>query len=89
VTCIELNGVEHTNSGYGGKSLEAVALGLAAYGRNVYWRGEIAHGQTTITVVLKQTEVEHKVGMSDFEACLESNGRSPQGWRRSRDYVNF
>jgi len=27
--------------------------------------------------VVKQPEVEHKVRMRDFEAWLESNGRSP------------
>jgi hypothetical protein len=30
-----------------------------------------------ITVVVKQPEVEHKVRIRDFEAWLESNGRSP------------
>ena len=30
-----------------------------------------------ITVVVKQLEVEHKVRGRDFEARLESNGRSP------------
>jgi hypothetical protein len=32
---------------------------------------------TTITVVVKQPEVEHTVRLRDFEAWLESNGRSP------------
>ena len=32
---------------------------------------------TAITVVVKQPEVEHKVRMQDFEAWLQSNGRSP------------
>jgi hypothetical protein len=36
-----------------------------------------ATGQRTITVVVKQPEVEHKVRLRDFEAWLESNGRSP------------
>jgi hypothetical protein len=35
---------------------------------------DIAHGQTTITVVVKQPKVEHKVRMRDFEAWLESSG---------------
>src|SRR5947209_259388 len=39
--------------------------------------GNIGLGQTTITVVAKQPEVEHKVRMRDFEAWLESNGRLP------------
>jgi hypothetical protein len=55
---------------------EAVARGSAAL-RDADWAGDIGHGQTTITVVVKQTEVEHKVGMLDFDAWLRSNGRSP------------
>jgi hypothetical protein len=39
--------------------------------------GDIGRGQTTRTVVVKQPEVEHKVRMRDFEAWLQSNGRSP------------
>jgi hypothetical protein len=35
------------------------------------------HGQTAITIVVKQPEVEHTVRMRDFEAWLQSNGRSP------------
>jgi len=55
---------------------EAVARGLAAF-RSADWIGEIGHGQTIITAVVKQPEVEQKVRMRDFEAWLESNGRSP------------
>ena len=56
------------------KSSKAVA---ATFLRLCYWAGDIGHGQTTITVVFKQPEVEHKVRMGDFEAWLASNGRSP------------
>jgi hypothetical protein len=34
-------------------------------------------GQTTIWVVVKQPEVEHKVRVQDFERWLESQGRTP------------
>jgi hypothetical protein len=37
---------------------EAVARGLAVL-REAEWAGDIEHGQTTITVVVKQPEVEH------------------------------
>ena len=37
----------------------------------------MGHGQTTITVVVKQPEVEHTVRVRDFENWLESTGRSP------------
>ena len=39
--------------------------------------GDIGHGQTTISVVVKHPEVEHKVRMLDFDRWLESEGRSP------------
>jgi hypothetical protein len=55
---------------------EAVAQGLRAF-RDADWAGDIGRGQTTITVVVKQPEVYHKVRMHDFEAWLESIGRSP------------
>jgi len=42
-----------------------------------HWVSRIGSGQTTVTVVVKQPEVEHKIRMRDFEAWLESNGRSP------------
>jgi hypothetical protein len=51
---------------------EAVARGLAAF-KEAHWAGAIRRGETTITVVVKQPEVEH----SDLEAWLGSNGRSP------------
>ena len=34
-------------------------------------------GETTVTVVVRQPEVEPKVRIRDLEAWLESNGRSP------------
>jgi hypothetical protein len=37
----------------------------------------MGHGQTTITVVVKQPEVEHKVRVRDFENWLESAGHTP------------
>jgi hypothetical protein len=76
VTVRDIEGVEHTVE-VGAESLyEAVARGLAAL-RDADWTGDIGRGQTTITVVIKQPEVQHKVRMRDFEAWLESNGRSP------------
>ena len=76
VICRDTEGVEHTVE-VGAESLyEAVARGLAAF-RNADWASKVGQGQTTIMVVVKQPEVEHKVRMRDFEAWLESNGRSP------------
>jgi hypothetical protein len=38
---------------------------------------DIGHGQTTITVVVKQPEVEHVVRVRNFEGWLEPAGRTP------------
>jgi hypothetical protein len=76
VTCRDIEGVEHTVEVTVESFYEAVVRGLAAF-RDADCAGAIGHGQTTITVVVKQPEVEHKVRMRDFEAWLESNGRSP------------
>jgi|SRR6516162_9415172 len=76
VTCRDIEGVEHTIEVTAEGLYEAVARGLAAL-RDTDWAGVIGHGQTTITVVVKQPEVEHRVRMRDFEAWLESSGRSP------------
>ena len=55
---------------------EAVAQGLRAF-READWVSDLAHGQATITVVVKQPEVEHKIRVTDFENWLESAGRNP------------
>ena len=76
VSCRDINGVEHTVEVTTDSLYEAVARGLAAF-QNADWASDIGHGQTTVTVAVKQPEVEHKVRIRDFEAWLESNGRSP------------
>jgi hypothetical protein len=55
---------------------EAVARGLKAF-RDADWAAGIGRGQMMIRVTVKQPEVEHNVRMRDFEAWLESAGRSP------------
>jgi hypothetical protein len=76
VSCTDLNRIEHSVEVTAETLYEAIARGLAAF-RNTEWAGEIGHGQTAITVVVKRPQVEHKVRMRDFEAWLQSNGRSP------------
>jgi hypothetical protein len=71
-----MNGVEHSVEVTADSLYESVARGLAAF-RNADWVSRIGRGQTTMTVVIKQPKVEHKVQMRDFEAWLQSNGRSP------------
>ena len=76
VSCRDIDGVEHTVEVSAESLNEAVARGLAAF-RNTDWVSRIGTGQTTVKVMVKQPEVEHKVRIRDFEAWLESNGRSP------------
>jgi hypothetical protein len=76
VTCRDIEGIEDTADVSSESLYEAVARGLAAF-RNADWVSRIGSGQTTIKVVVKQPEVAHTVRMRDFEAWLDSNGRSP------------
>ena len=79
VYCRDIEGIEHSVEVSAESLYEAVARGLAVF-RSADWASDIGHGQTTITVVVKQPDLEHKVRMvrmRDFEAWLESNGRSP------------
>ena len=75
VTCRDIDGVEHTVEVTADSLYEAVARGIAAF-RDAEWAREIGHGQTLITVSVKQHEAQHTVRMRDFEAWLESNDRS-------------
>jgi hypothetical protein len=74
----DIKGVEHTVEVTADSLYEAVALGLATF-RDVDCVREIGHGQTTVTIVAKQPEAEHKMRIRDFDAWLESVGRSPAG----------
>lgn len=60
VSCPDLDGVEHAVDVSANSLYEAVAQGLRAF-RDADWAGDMGRGQTSITVVVKQPEVEHKV----------------------------
>jgi hypothetical protein len=53
-----------------------VAQGLRAFRQND-WVDDLDQGQTTITVVVKNPEVQHRVHIQDFERWLDSQGRTP------------
>ena len=76
MSCSDLSGVEHSVEVAADSLYEAVAQGLRAFREND-WVAEMGHGQTTITVVAKQPEIEHKVRVKDFERWLESGARTP------------
>ena len=54
----------------------AVAQGQRAFQENDRV-DDIGRGQTTITVLVRQPEVEHKVRIRDFERWLDSERRTP------------
>jgi hypothetical protein len=76
VSCCDLKGVEHAIEVTADSLYEAVAQGLRAFREND-WVEDIGRGQTTITVVVRQPAVEHKVRVREFEQWLESQGRTP------------
>ena len=76
MSCCDLKGVEHTIEVTADSLYEAVAQGLRAFREND-WVEDIGRGQTTITVVVRQPAVEHKIRVREFEQWLESQGRTP------------
>ena len=76
VSCCDLKGVEHSVEVTEASLYEAIAQGLRVFREND-WVDDIAGGRTTITVVVRQPRVEHKVRVQDFEQWLEGHSRSP------------
>jgi hypothetical protein len=76
VYCRDPKGVEHVVEVTADSLYEAVAQGLRASQDND-WIDEIGRGQTTLSVVVKQPEVQHTIRIQDFEGWLESHGRTP------------
>ena len=72
----DLRGVEHTVEVTADSLYEAVSQGLRAF-RATDWADTVGPGQTTVTVVVKNPEVQHRVRVQDFERWLESQGRTP------------
>jgi hypothetical protein len=79
VSCRDLKSVEHAVEVTADSLYEAVAQELRVFREND-WIDEVGRGgQTTISVVVRQPEVQHKVRVQDFERWLESQGRTPAG----------
>ena len=76
VSCVDLRGCEHTVEVTADSLYEAVAQGLRVF-REDDWVDTIGRGQTTISVVVRNPAVEHKVRIQDFERWLKSQGRTP------------
>jgi hypothetical protein len=75
VFCRDSNGLEHAVEVTARSLYEAVARGLVVLRANE-WVDEI-NQNSTITIAVKEPEVEHKVRIRDFENWLTSNGKSP------------
>jgi hypothetical protein len=55
---------------------EAVGSALRAF-QSTDWAADVQRSETTLTVMVKQPEVEHKVRLRDFRTWLEASPRSP------------
>ena len=75
VSCLDANGAEHAVEVTARSLFEAVARGLHVLRQND-WVDTI-HQNSTITIAVKEPQVEHKVRIRDFENWLASNGKSP------------
>ena len=74
VSCRDANGAEHAVEVTARSLYEAVGRGLHVLREND-WVDAIQN--STITIAVKEPEVEHKVRIRDFENWLGSNGKSP------------
>jgi hypothetical protein len=75
VTCLDANGAEHAVEVTARSLYEAVARGLHIL-RQSDWVDGI-YQNSTITIAVKEPQLEHKVRIRDFESWLASNGKSP------------
>jgi hypothetical protein len=75
VSCRDANGAEHAVEVTARSLYEAVARGLHVLRLNAWVDG--IYQNSTITIVVKEPQVEHKVRIRDFETWLGSNGKSP------------
>ena len=79
-TCIvavkEVRDVEHSIELTAQTFHEAIATALTALQKD-NWVGEIGQGFTTVTVVVQQLPVKHKVKMKDFLSWFGRQGHSP------------
>jgi hypothetical protein len=75
VWCLDANGAEHAVEVTARSLFEAVARGLHILRENDWVDG--VNQNSTITIAVKEPQVEHKVRIRDFENWLASNGKSP------------
>jgi hypothetical protein len=75
VTCRDAQGVEHTVQLTVQSLYEAVAQALRVFREND-WSDDLNRG-ASVSVMIRQPEVEHRVRIQDFQKWLDSAWRSP------------
>ena len=75
VSCRDANGAEHAVELTARSLYEALGRGLHVLRQNDWV--EVIHQNSTITIAVREPEVEHTVRVRDFENWLASNGKSP------------
>jgi hypothetical protein len=75
VSCRDSNGVEDAVEVTARTLYEAVARGLHVLRQNDWADG--IHQNSTITIAVKEPQIEHTVQVRDFENWLASSGKSP------------
>ena len=75
VYCRDANGAEHAVEVMARSLYEALGRALQILRQNEWVDG--VHQNATITIAVKEPEVEHRVRIKDFENWLASNGKSP------------
>jgi hypothetical protein len=88
VTVFDMEGVAHTVEVTAGMLYEAVAMGLKQIRGNDWVEG-LAGVLNTVTVCVKNVQVEHAVRVGEFTKWLERKGGSPgrsPGEKRSRKF---
>lgn len=83
VTIADMEGVSHTVEVTAATLYEAVALGLKHIRGNDWVEG-IAGALNTVTVCVKNVQVEHMVRIAEFTKWLERNGGSPADKARKK-----
>jgi len=76
VTVFDMDGVAHTVEVTAATLYEAVALGLKHIRGNDWVEG-LAGALNTVTVCVKNVQVEHAVRLGEFTKWLERKGGSP------------
>jgi hypothetical protein len=76
VTISDMEGVAHSVEVTAATLYEAVALGLRELQGNEWVEG-IARGLNTVTVSVRNVQIEHKVTIGEFTKWLERRGGTP------------